>query len=255
MSIPPFDESGIAIVPLSEKGRELIGQIKEIIETVFGRPIDPCVLDLSGDDYFRLVLDAQNQINELELIARIFEHDGTVLRRAIGGLKPAAQRIAHFRAVRPQKSGRNESVGFHRESFFNADMTRAWNVWIAVRDVFPENCVKYVPKSQLIPESEIVTRNEGAQAGLVARNSEGHRVGLLYDPLTIVSGVNFADLETMYVPEDHMAVFDSNLIHGGGANLTDLIRFSIDFRFIAMEHVYNFEYNLAADGPYFASLG
>jgi len=254
MSASSFDSSGIAITPLSARGLDLVRQVNTIIDDVFGDPIDPGLLELSPADYFDVVQEAQTRVNALQVVRRIFEDDGAVPREALGGQPPAAQQIAYLRAVRPHTGERDEYVDFHRESFFNADMRRAWNVWIAVRGVVPENSILYVPESQSIPEDRIETVNDGEEAGVVKRFSGGHKVGMLYDPLRIVGGVDFSRQETLYVPPGHMAVFDANLIHGGGANRTGQIRFSMDFRIIASGDISQTGYNVAADGAYFADV-
>lgn len=142
-------------------------------------------------------------------------------------------------------------MDFHRESFFNPDMAHAFNIWIPVRNVSCENAIRYVPESQLTPEEDIKTVNEGSGLRGVERFGTGHKIGLLYDRKTIVGGVDFSTVERMVVPEGSYSVFDANLIHGGGENRIDRIRFSLDFRVIPTEKVSHKAFNFAAAGEYF----
>ena len=75
-----------------------------------------------------------------------------------------------------------------------------------------------------------------------------------YAPFRIVSGVDFTEVRRMIVPQGKMAIFDSNLIHGGGSNHTDKIRFSLDFRFIVTEKIQRRSFSIAASGEYFAKI-
>lgn len=255
MPASAINGSGIDISPLSSGGLALVAEINQIVDEIFVDPTSEKILSMEADTYFDLVLAAQTRVNKLDVIARLFRTEKAILDRVLHGAKGAAQRIAYLRAVRPVVGLSGEHVDFHRESFFNADMANAWNVWIPIRDVTPANSVRFVPGSQLIPEAEIETTNDGDEAGLVKRYSSGHKVGLLYDPKRIVSGVDFSTVETLYVPPGRIAVFDANLIHGAGVNNTGNIRFSLDFRIIRAENVRRHDYNFAADGEYFVEIG
>jgi ectoine hydroxylase-related dioxygenase (phytanoyl-CoA dioxygenase family) len=186
---------------------------------------------------------------------RLFHSERPVFDHVMKGAKVSAQVTANLRAVRPFNAQPSEHVDFHRESFFNPDMAHAWNIWIPIRNVTPDNAPKFVPDSQLIPNAEIGTVNSGEQTGLVKRYAAGHKIGLLYDPIHIVSGVDFSTVETLYVPPGHIALFNANLIHGAGINETGKIRFSLDFSIIPTKKIQHRDYSFAADGEYFAELG
>lgn len=248
------ERSGIVLAPLSSAGQDLVAQINGIIDDVFGDPISPAVLALESEAYFDLVLAAQTRVNALDIVKTLFQSDGPALRKAIGGGKPSGQRIAYLRAVRPSYRRVSEYVDFHRESFFNPDMAHARNVWIPIRDVTEDNTICFVPESQNIADGDIETARNDMDSATVKRFSSGHKIGLLYAPVRIVSGVDFTDIRPMLVPQGQMAIFDGNLVHGAGANHTDKIRFSLDFRIIDTEKIQQRTFNVAASGEYFTEI-
>lgn len=255
MTASDFDGSDIKISALSSDGRALLAEINGIIDDVFVDPDAHSIMTMERDAYFGMVLAAQTRVNDLKATTRLFHSEKPVFNHVMKGAKGSAQVTANLRAVRPFKGQPSEHVDFHRESFFNPDMAHAWNIWIPIRNVTPDNCTKFIPGSQLIPNEEIGTVNAGEQAGLVKRYTAGHKIGLLYDPIRIVSGVDFSTVETLYVPPEHIALFNANLVHGAGVNETDKIRFSLDFSIIPTEKIQHRGYSFAADGEYFAELG
>lgn len=138
------------------------------------------------------------------------------------------QNEMYLRAQRPQLEG--QAVGWHRECMYGCPK-EAYNVWIPVMNCVEENAVRFVPGSASIPDEEIGIVQDISPD--VRRGSPGHRIGLLYAPKRIVSGVDFGKAVPLIVPQGSCAVFDSNLIHGAAINNTNLVRFSCDFRTIS----------------------
>ena len=61
----------------------------------------------------------------------------------------------YLRASRPLVRQETEAVGWHRESFYGANLEKSVNVWTPLAGVTPENTLRFVPGSQLIPEEDI----------------------------------------------------------------------------------------------------
>jgi len=255
LTISGFDGSDISISALSRDGRALLAEVNEIIDGIFADPDADTIISMERDAYFEMVLAAQTRINDLNATTRLFHSERSVFDHAMKGAKGSAQVTPYLRAVRPLNGRPSEHVDFHQESFFNPDLRHAWNIWIPVRNVTPDNALKFIPKSQLIPNAEIGTVNAGEQTGLIKRYTAGHKVGLHYNPIRIVSGVDFSTVETLYVPPAHIALFNANLVHGAGVNQTGKIRFSLDFRIIPTEKIKYRGYSFATGGKYFAELG
>ena len=93
---------------------------------------------------------------------------------------------------------------------------------------------KYVPKSHFIDDSEIIVKRESNK--FIKKHSYAHKCGLNYAPKRIVGGVDLNKAKRFKVPKDKFLILNANLIHGGGINLTNKIRFAISFSLI--EDVY-----------------
>jgi len=171
------------------------------------------------DTHRGVVRMIQDDLNEMRLADRILEATRTrwLMRSNV-----------HLRAARPNVEGQ-ESVTWHRESFYGCP-TNTMNVWMPVLNCTSENSVKYVPGSEQIPDESIVLASENDPS--VQKNSDGSKIGLLYEPKHIVGGVDLGLAKTMTVPYGMVAIFSGQLIHGAAVNKTDGVRFSVDFRFL-----------------------
>ena len=202
---------------------------------------------LNVENYRNVVASAQDGLNEFSF-ARCISHDvRKELSNLLGAENLMVQSNLYLRAARPNMAGQ-EAVDWHRESFYGCQ-PQAWNIWMPVMNCTPENSIRYVPGSAAIPDENIKLA-EGESDG-VERFSSGHKIGLLYAPKTIVGGVDFSTAKTFDVKEGEVAVFPSSLIHGAAQNKTDKIRFSIDFRVIAREHVAEQKKSFAGGGQDF----
>ena len=246
--------SGIHHLTLRGDAAVLKTEISAIILEAFGNSEISSIESIKSENYYALVLQAQNKVNALDPVRRLVRAHHADFSRIVGTKDLSAQRISYLRAVRPSREVGDEFVDFHRESLFNPDMVHAFNVWIPLSQAATGNVLRYVPGSHHIPDEEIVCRNEGVGMRGVEKFGAGHKVGLLYDRKTIVSGVDFSAVDAMRVPEGQMVVFDGNLIHGAGRNDTNDIRFSLDFRIIPARRVMNHSVNFAAGDAYFTEL-
>ena len=161
-----------------------------------------------------------------------------------------------YLATRPSNKGGeihpdHEFVDFHRENFYtnNGYANHQINVWVPVFDVHFLQNFKYVPKSQFIKDSEIKIKRENNK--FIKKHSNAHKCGLNYAPKRIVSGVNLKKAIRFKVPKDKFLALDANLIHGGGINLSNKIRYAISFSII--ENI-KIPINFRTNKPHFIRL-
>lgn len=162
------------------------------------------------------------------------------------------QSNVYLRATRPAISGVTENIGWHRESFYGPAMEESINFWVPVANVSVENVMHYIPESHIIPDADIET--ESVNDASVERFSAGHKIGLLYAPKEIVSGVDLNVSKPFCVLPGEVAIFAGALIHGAAANRSADIRFSIDFRLIAEESLSATKEHFASGKNYFEYL-
>ena len=166
-----------------------------------------------------------------------------------------------YLVTRPSNKGEkihpdHEFVDFHRENFYtdNGYANHQINVWVPVFDVHFLQNFKYVPKSQFIKDSEIKIKRENNK--FIKKHSNAHKCGLNYAPKRIVSGVNLKKAIRFKVPKDKFLALDANLIHGGGINLSNKIRYAISFSIIEKKYFKNIKIpiNFRTNKPHFISL-
>ena len=209
--------------------------------------------DTPAPEYRAHVARVQDILNTGDMARRIARTVRPQLRALLGSDNIMIQSNLYLRAARPV-AGAQEAVGWHRESMYGCQR-QALNVWVPVLGCTPSNSIKYVPGSAAIPDDAMTVTGGGDSAG-VEKGSSGHKIGLLYAPKRIVGGVDFSTAIPFDVHSGELAIFHSLLIHGAAINQTDKIRFSVDFRVIAAEHVGAQKVSFAGDGAeYFLRLG
>ncbi len=179
---------------------------------------------MPADEYREIVARAQAKMNERGFVKKLI--DDTMFC----GVGEYLAQSLHLRAARPVKG--NEAVGWHRENFYGTP-EGAYNFWMPVMNVTPDNALRYILGSEKIPDEQI----ELVQTQDHERGSFSHQIGLPYAPKHIVGGVDFSAAIPVPCSEGSAVVFDGNVIHGAAINKTDKIRFSVDFRMIAKERL------------------
>jgi len=245
-----LEESSIKIV---NHQFNVAGRLSDIVAEHFPG-CDSEYFSMDKQHYRSIMLRAQEALNEIGAASLIATSIHANLCEYLGADDFMIQSNVYLRASRPQQPTLQESIGFHRESFYGPNMERAVNVWTPIRGVNEMNTLRYVPKSHLIPDSEIVTENQGYQ--YTERFSDGHKLGFNYDPKKIISGVDLKEHSPLLVPQGFSALFSANLIHGAAANQSECIRFSIDFRVIASHYVRDESksFHFASGKPYFVDF-
>jgi hypothetical protein len=201
--------------------------------------------------YRALVLEAQTALNSGDIVRRICGEVQDDILAAIGEDRFYIQTNLYLRAARPESGRSREAIGWHRETFYGPNMERSVNLWTPVRGVSEKNTLRFIPESQRIPEAEIETLSSADE--VTEKGSVGNRIGFLYSPKVIQSGVDLNRSQPMTVPEAHSALFPGMLIHGAGHNGDACIRFSVDFRILPFSAYSSSSksYHLASGKPYF----
>lgn len=238
-----------------------IKDIREIITKAYSKNID-FYLREKHDLYHKRNAKVLDQINK-EIDTKSFRNTAAQVISENLGIKNKflTSSFISYLATRPSNQGKkihadHEFVDFHRENFYtdHGYANHQINVWIPVFDVkFLQN-FKYVPNSHLIKDKDIIVKRENNK--FIKKHSYAHKCGLNYAPKRIISGVNLKKAKRFKVPNNKFLILNANLIHGGGINLTNKIRFAISFSLI--EDVYfkgiKIPVNFRSKKPHFISL-
>ena len=242
-------ESSIVIVKHSNNN--LINQIYDDILSNF-KELEEFYTKLSIEDYREILKKTQDLLNRKNYTERICEACEPEIKSYLNEDKFMVQSNLYLRATRPNVQKEDESIGWHRETFYGSNMEKSVNLWTPISGVNNLNTLQFIPNSQNTPESEIITTQINSK--ITTKESTGNKVGFLYAPKIITSGVDFSKKTPMNVPYFHSALFSGLLIHGAANNFSQNIRFSVDFR-ILPHSVYNKEISKqshdASNKPYF----
>lgn len=237
-AIPAVDAGGMKSLRLSSielvahRSRNAVDAMRKLVRKQFSGTIGDYVA-MEVDEYRTLVSETQEALNEMGSVRAICDEILPDLREYLHEERFLIQTNLYLRATRPLVSQEAEAIGWHRESFYGANMERSVNIWTPVYGVTLDNALRFIPGSQTIPDENIVV--ESVEDETTKRFSAGHKIGFLYAPKKIVDGIDLSDSEPMPVPDYHSGVFAGDLIHGAARNRGDEIRFSVDFRILPMK--------------------
>jgi len=245
----PANSSGIATTRLSDQA--LLEEVQGVVRYFFPRETQHYV-NMEAETYRSLVFSAQEEVNRREITRRLAQDRRDVICEVLDTQTPMIQTNIYLRATRPTVKGVQENIGWHRESFYGPDMDQSINFWVPILNVSAENVMRYIPDSHLIPDAQIETESKADDS--VQRFSSGHKIGLLYAPKRITSGVDLDVSKPFCVLPGEVAIFAGHLIHGAAENQSESIRFSMDFRLIAEESLSSGKQHFASGKDYFEPL-
>lgn len=132
-----------------------------------------------------------------------------------------------------------EFVGLHRENFYGNPkyVNYQINFWFPIFNISKLQNFKFIEGSHKIPDKNIKFKKKISR--FIKKNSKAHKCGLNYAPKKIISGVPFSKTKRFQVPKDSFLIFNSNLVHGGGKNLTKKMRFAISFGIVGKKYFKN----------------
>jgi len=212
------------------KTRTTLEKVRQILDETFFEA-ENYYSTLSFDEYRNVMLSAQNLLNNGNGICReiIGEMESEVFEY-FSSDSLLVQSNVYLRASRPNLMPETENIGWHRETFYGANMEKSVNCWTPIRGVDEFNSLQFIPKSQNIRDEVILVESDDSKT--TERFSVGHKLGFQYRPKKIISGVDFSNPCRMMVDYGCSALFSGNLIHGAAENRSNTIRFSIDFRML-----------------------
>jgi len=211
------------------KNHKLLVEVENIINQNFPESSN-FYADLELSEYRLLVKKTQDILNEKQIVRKIAINIKDDIQNYIEEDKFFIQTNLYLRASRPFIKNNSENIGWHRETFYGANMENSINLWTPIMNINSKNTLRYIPQSQKIPEEEIKISQTNDE--FTKRYSDGHSLGFQYSPKIIVSGVNLEKNEPMNVPQYCTSIFPGNLIHGAAQNNHTKIRFSTDFRIL-----------------------
>ena len=225
-------------------------ELDSVISSYFSQP-EYKLLKMSLRQYRALMYETQVALNKKNFNTRILSSIKYALMEYLQTEDFLVQSNLYLRASRPFTPYETENIGWHRESFYGPNLARSINICTPIKGVSEKNTLRYIPKSQLIPDENIVTRNIGESS--TERFSVGHKLGFNYDPKIIEKGVDFSSAQPLYFAVKRSAIFSGNLIHGAAVNRCKNIRFSVDFQIIKKEDysTKNKTFHFSSGLPYF----
>ena len=89
----------------------------------------------------------------------------------------------------------------------------------------------------------------------VKKHSNAHKCGINYAPKKIISGVPLSKVKRFNIPKSSFLIFNSNMVHGDGKNLTNKIRFAFGFGIVGEKHFKNIKIpiNFRSGKPHYIS--
>ena len=234
------------------KNKTILRKLQTIVKEHFTQSVDE-YLQLSNDDYREIVLQAQSHINDYLFHHKLVQSELDTIQKIMGP-NISLSSLCYLRATRPHQNQNQETITWHRESFFGGEMMKSCiNIWMPIMNVSESNSLQIIPDSHKIPAKDIVLKKK-LEDSTVERFSVGHKIGLLYSPPYISEGVDFAKAIRLKVSEGEYALFSGHIVHGGAINLSSQIRYSLDFRIIPNERILKNDYHFAADTVYWSDF-
>jgi hypothetical protein len=223
--------------------KQYINQFKKVIFSVYKKKGLRNILKLDQDKFHalnsKILNKIYNDIDQKKFKSEIINH---FLTSTDNKKEYLASSHVSLLIVRPQKLKNvnldSEYVDFHRETFYTRPKKiaeRQINFWVPILDVTKNQNFLYVPQSHRIKDNQIkVVREKNKYFG---KFSNAHRAGMNYAPKRIIRGVNLEKAIRFDTPKNNYLVLNANLIHGGGSNLTNKIRYAISFGIIEKNYV------------------
>ena len=227
-----------------------VNEITYIVEKYFSGFSDSG-LELTESKYFETVKAAQDELNESNIAFKIVNEIKSDLSLFLRDTKYLIQSNLYLRATRPIRS-EEESIGWHRESFYGPNLEACANIWTPIKNVTKNNTLQYIPGSHLIEDKDIKTKRTVSPKTI--KGDLRNKIGFLYEPKKIISGVDFNNTKPLLVPFGSSNIFWGSLIHGSADNNCEKIRFSVDFRVIADKEYDTLmakKFHAASNKPYF----
>ena len=101
------------------KKNQWVQDVREMIDRRFNKP-DDFYLDLSREEFHDICLEAQKELNTMNIQYRFFQSEHKLFDSIFPYQKLLHESVVFFRAVRPIKKGvKMEAPDFHRETWYS----------------------------------------------------------------------------------------------------------------------------------------
>ncbi len=223
--------------------KKYINDFKKVIFSVYKKKGLKNILRLDQDKFHALNSNILNKIYS-EIDQKRFKNViiNHFLKSTENKKKYLASSHVSLLIVRPQKFKNvnldSEYVDYHRETFYTRPKKiaeRQINFWVPILNVTKNQNFLYVPQSHKIKDNQIKVIKEKNK--YFSKFSNAHRAGMNYAPKRIIRGASLEKAVRFDTPKNNFLVLNANLIHGGGSNLTNKIRYAISFGIIEKDYV------------------
>lgn len=194
------------------------------------------VESINLDEFIKHIFNIQKSINKSNIAKKFFILNYKKIKKLFNEDVFSIQSYFYLRAILPKKYTKNlKPINFHRESFNskNNSLKNAFNLWIPLMNCKKENAMKYYPASH-----HYVINKDFKQLHYktkIKKLSKEHKLGYLYKERKIV--FDKKRIPKRLFKKNSIIIFNGELIHGSGENLTKKIRFSIDLRFMKRKNM------------------
>jgi len=196
---------------------------------------------MSRSDLIVSISKAQDVLNQENVHHRCINDNLNLAEGFVASDKVSIQSVVYLRVVRPKISKESEFLDFHRESFYcdQGYINYQINFHIPIYNYTAKTSMKLIKGSHVLNDDEIVYEKKDSVYSGVERFSEGHRVGLQYNPKVITRPGLYGPIEDCGARVGDLFCFTTKLLHGGGINMSDDIRISLDFGIIASQNLFD----------------
>ena len=192
-----LEESSVCYA--KHKSTSTVDAIKQLIRNHFpGEPQE--YINLGTQAYRELVYEVQEIMSKSDYMRKITNEILPHINEYLNGDKFLIQTKMYLRAPRPFVAQEYEIVSWHRESFYGANMGRSFVIWTPIDGVELHNTLSFIPRSQTIPDEEIVVKNVDDEFS--KKDSVSHKIGQPYSPKMILKGVDLDSNRRMLVPRE-----------------------------------------------------
>ena len=218
----------------------IIGLLKRIAKKHFNKPAN-YYSKISRRSFTNIALKCQREIDNSKILEMFHTYENDFFKKITNDKKVLYTSGGYIRAVRPsiKHLSNNEYIGWHRETFYSKRkfINHAINVWIPILNVTSANSLNYIPRSHKIDDKKIIRRRFKVKTNIVKKLSPEHKLGNVYAPKKIISGVNLTKKRKFLFKKNQFVSFSTLLVHGNAQNKSDNLRIAYNFGIIGASKI------------------
>lgn len=214
-------------------------KLVSIVKKYFNKPTS-YYLNISRREFSKITLKCQKEIDNTDIIKLIYKNEDKFFQKILNDKNVLYSSGGYLRAVRPSVSkSNNEYLDWHRETFYGKKkfIKSSVNVWVPIMNVSKLNSLKYIPKSHKISDNKIKRKKYILSKNKIKKLSPEHKLGYVYAPKKIISGVNLKKEKTFNFKKNQFVSFSAMLVHGNAKNFSKKIRFAYNIGVIGSKKI------------------